>query len=390
MKKPLLFALAFVIALPALADLDANGYYRVQNAFTKRYALLKDDKGSVDVGSTSADVAALELYAGSMATLSDPSSVFYVSKAPTGNNRYDIAGQGTSVHSFMNVYIDILPVRKPYDGQNCYYIYYTDSGVTRYLGDIWDDLNDSKGMASVNAVGDDRKWYFDPIDADSDQYFGIAPTVNTQGKYYYPLYAAFPFSACSSGMKFYTITEIDKRGAVIYKEITGTVPASTPVIVECSYPDVWDNKLNLGGTPEAGAASGNLLKGVYFNNPLPLHYNRVAYDRETMRVLGSIDGRLAFVESDIDFLPANQAYLLLDNPDQYPMPYFLFMTEEERDERFGPEMSVDSIPVSSSVDVYSLDGRLVKEGILKEDVPSLGKGLYILRSGGVSEKLVVR
>lgn len=390
MKKPLLFALAFAIALPALADLGGNGYYRVQNAFTKRYVYLRDNTGYIDKLGTTADVSALYLYSGHALAVSDPASVFYVSKAPSGTFKYDIAGQGTSINSLLDLYLDIMPVNKPYDGQTCYYMYGTMSGMTKYLGDVWSDLSDPEGMASVDAKRDDRKWYFDPIDADSDQYFGIAPTVNTGGKYYFPLYAAFPFSACSSGMKFYTIAEIDKRGAVIYKEITGTVPASTPVIVECSYPDVWDNKLNLGGTPEAGAASGNLLKGVYFDYSLPSHYNRVAYDKETMRVLGSIDGRPAFVEGDIDFLPANQAYLLLDNPDQYSMPYFLFMTEEERDDRFGPENSVDGIPVSSSVDVYSLDGRLVKGGILKEDVPSLGKGLYILRSGGVSEKLIVR
>lgn len=386
MKKLLLYAITLAVAFPALAELEGNGYYRVQNAYTKRYCYLRDNRGSYDKVTTTADVAALHLYKGLDRAISDPSSVFYVSKAPTGEYKYDIAGQGTSIHSFMDMYLDIRPDRKPYDGIPCYNIYATDSGVVRYLGDVRGDMNNEKGMASVDAIGDDRKWYFDPLNAETDQYFGILPTVEANDRYYYPLYAAFPFSAYSEGVKFYVIDKIDARGAAVLKEITGTVPASTPVIVECSSPYVWGNKLNVGGTAVSGVASGNLLKGVYFDNSSVTHYNRTAYNKQTMRLLGVKDGHLAFVEGNIDFLPANQAYLQLTAVDQYATQDFVVMTPEQYDET----MAVSVIPVSSTVDVYGLDGCLVKSGILKEDVPSLGKGLYILRSGNITEKLIVR
>ena len=48
--------------MPLFADLNGNGYYRVQSAYTKRYAYLTDNKGSYNIPTTSADVGALELF----------------------------------------------------------------------------------------------------------------------------------------------------------------------------------------------------------------------------------------------------------------------------------------------------------------------------------------
>lgn len=78
MKKILLLAIVAFSALSSLAELSGNGYYRLQNALTKRYTYLMDNKGSVDVATSSADVGALELYTGFLRASSDPATVFYL------------------------------------------------------------------------------------------------------------------------------------------------------------------------------------------------------------------------------------------------------------------------------------------------------------------------
>lgn len=392
MNKLLLFATTALLASSALAELPSDGYYRVQNAYTKRFAYLLDDKGTID--DATIDVRALQLYKESPELYSDPASVFYIQHATSNPNNYDIYAQGTSIHGFLNRYIQIVEVRTPYDGRDAYFLYGTDSGVAKYLGDIRSDMDDELGLASSEAKGDDRKWYFDAIDATSDMYFGVAPSLEADGKFYYPFFAGFPFSAYSDGLKFYTITDLDKRGGAIISEIKGTVPAGTPVIVECGSKEVSGNRLVIGGNADAGAGAGNLLKGVYFNNPSFNHNNQTPFDKESMRLLGIKDGKLAFVEGDIDFLPRNQAYLQLTDPDLYAVKDFLVITEEERETL--PEIPDDPgdvvgiIAASSVVDVYSLDGSLVKAGLYKSDVNALGKGLYILRSGSSTEKCIVR
>ena len=388
MKKLLLYSFAAIFATSALAELPADGYYRVQNAYTKRYVYLMDNKGSVNTTSTTVDVGALELYKDLSDLNTDPADIFYIQKAPSGKYSFDVYGQGTSVYGFLNRYLEIIEDRRPYDGRTAFMLHGTDSGVSKYVGDLWKNMDDNKGLASSECVGDDRKWYFDPVDASTDQYFGIAPTQESDGKYFYPLYAGFPVSAYSSGIKFYVVEEIDPRGAAVINEVNGIVPAGMPVIVECSSSSSADNRLNVGPFGEGENVKTNLLNGVYFdNNERDHHWNRTRFNKETMRVLGVKDGRLAFVESDLEYLPRNQAYLQLTDASQYGVKDFIVMTEEQRDAELG---SVSVIPDVMEVDVYTVDGRLVKSGVAKKDVSSLGKGLYILRGAGISEKLIVR
>ena len=387
MKKLLLYSIAALIAAPALAELPADGYYRVQSAYTKRYAYLLDNKGSINVGSTSVDVGALKLYKETPEMFSDPATVFYVEHSSTGKYKYDISGQGTSVYKFLDQYLDIMETRKPYEGREAFLLSGTDSGaVTKYIGDIWTDLSSASGLASSEAQGDYRNWYLNPISADSEQYFGAAPTVEAAGKYYCPMFAGFPMSAYSEGIRFYVVKEIDSRGVAVIEEVKGTLPAATPVIIECSSDKTTDNRLNVGGDSQS-AVGVNCLKGVYFNiDDNGRHVNRTPFNKQTMRVLGLKDGKPAFVEGDFDYVPRNQAYLQLTNPNDYAVKNFVLMTEEQRDAELG---AVSLIPESTVVDVYTPDGRLVKAGIAKEEVGQLGRGLYILRGAGVSEKVIV-
>ncbi len=387
MKKLLLLSLSALMALPAIAELEGNGYYRVQNALTKRYAYLMDDKGSYSVANSTADVGALLLYLDTERVLSDPAAVFFIEAAPQGNGYYDIAGQGTSIYTFMKEYLSIYQDRKEFDGQVTYSIYATKDGVVKYIGDGWNDPNDDEGLATVDATGDATRWYINPIEANSDQYFGVKPTVEAEGSYYAPMFAAFPFSAYDEGFEFYTISEVDPRGAAIINKVDGTVPGATPVVIKCPTARPTDNRLNIGGS---GSNVGtNMLKGVYFDNPLNnQHYNRTPFNKETMRVLGkAADGRVAYVRANYQFIPRNQAYLQLTDPASYLVDEFILMTDEQRHEELD---AVAIIPANETVSVYSLDGRLLKSGIAKSEVASLGKGLYILKGAGATEKIIVR
>lgn len=386
MNRLLLFVLVAFMGLSAYADLGDNGYYRVQNALTKRYAYLLDNTGSYSAGSTTADVGALELHKDILRKYSDPSSILLIEKAPVSGSFYNIAAQGTSIYGFLGEYIKLYK-DKEYDGLQTYYAYASKSGLVKYLGDIRSDMEEEKGLPSVDAKGDERLWYIHPMDAEGEEYFGIAPTLTANGKYYYPFFADFPFSAKSDGMKFYFIKNIDARGAVVIDEIEGVVPASTPVIVECSNPLATDNRLDILYNPAVAEVKGNLLKGVYFDNPDKRHFNRTPFDKASMRILGVKDGKLTFESSDLEFIPRNQAYLQLTDASQYDTADFTLMTAEEFEEEYN---AVAVIPVSAKVDVFSLDGRLLKAGIAKEDVSSLGKGLYIVKNGVISEKIIVR
>lgn len=330
MKKILLFALLLLSVVPAFAEFNGSGYYRTQNATSGRYAYLLDNTGSYDTHTSSADVLALALYSGFLRASSDPASVFYYTLVSEdtrkGISTIDIAGQGTSIHKFLDAYMKMMKY-KNIDGKMSYLLYGEKGGLVKYLGDISSSALAEEGYPSIDAQGSDRYWWVDPLsDASSASYFGIAPTLTAGGKYYYPLYAGFDFNAYSSGVKFHIISKVE-NGVAVIKPVSGVIPAATPVIVECSKPLATDNRLNIGPSGSKADVSGNKLGGVYFDNPLPTHYNRTKFDKNTMRILTVKDGKLAFyTPSDLDFLPRNQAYLKVPSGTEKDVKV---MTEDE-------------------------------------------------------------
>lgn len=293
--------LVAVSLLPFAADAQslANGYYRVVNYKTNRYVYLRDDKSWVNAGATDIELGAIQLWRGFDMAASDAATVMYFQYAGTGS-QYDIQAQGTGVHAFTDMYVSLRAV------DDAFYIYGTNSGLTKYLGDARAN-NTDEGVMSSGASGDYRKWYIKPITANGDNYFGVKPTVSVGGKHYKPFFAAFPFSTYSTGMKVYCIKTVG-YGMAVLSEITGTVPAGTPVLIECSKNSAADNRLQIGGN--GSAVSGNLLGGVYFCNTSTSHKNLTPYNANTMRVLGvTADGSLGFITSNITNLPANESYL---------------------------------------------------------------------------------
>ena len=338
MKKFLLsLSVAAAAVVPSVAQLGGDGYYRVQNAITQRYIYITDNKGKIDVGTTSVDVLAIQLWKNADKAISDPATVLYIKKEPSSRNDYDITAQGTGIYQIISRYVTLLR-----NSDGTYMAYGRSSGAVKYLADA-ESSNKDEGAMSTEVRDDRRKWYIKPITTTGDNYFGVKPTVNAGGKYYMPFYASFPFSAHSSGVKVYTISECG-YGMAVAEPVNGTVPAATPCYIECSSSAPASNRLNIGGS--AQAISRNMLGGVYFENYLPTHLNLTRYDKNTMRVLGTLaDGKLGFVTANIEYLPANQSYLKV--PAGSPASIRI-VTKAEYD------AAVNALPKSVALDATSL------------------------------------
>lgn len=308
MKRIKLLFFSVVCAVSVHAQLKGDGYYRVQNEKTLRYITVVDNRGSVNSQTTDADLNALRTVMDFKRVVSDPASVVYVKKMTKG---YDLQSQGMDTYAMINRELMVLDLE---DGT--YAAYATESGMTKYLCDVipnWMMTEEEKIYGSVTTNSpESRYWYIKPVKSDDGYYFGITPDITVGGSYYKSFYAMFPFSFASSGMKAYYVTKVDAdRGCVVVKELSGTVPAATPLIVKCTSAQPANNKLNLLSLT-GSAPAGNLLKGVYFCNPdAGKHTNVVEYNATTMRILGkAADGSLAFVrQSGLKYIPANTAYL---------------------------------------------------------------------------------
>ena len=332
MKKTLFAFLTLLLSATSLKAAEpvgvysTDGYYRVQNFGSERYAYVSDNTDNSDIARNIFDLAALQLWKDMSRAISDPGSIIYIEQH--GTDHYDLRAQGTGVYSMVGMYVNVKPSSSPaYKSLGLYEVSATGTfgGVTatKYLGD-GEQSEVADGVMTVNGTGKYRQWAVYPVSAtDETNYFGITPSVTVGDKHYYPFYAAFPFSFHSSGMKAYTITKVDAAmGMAILSEIEGTVPAKTPVLIECSSTEPTNNRLNLLVSSPVAPAD-NLLRGVYFcNNKRPKSQDALTqFDANTMRVLGvTADGRLGFVSQSASnlktfsnkqgsYIPANQAYL---------------------------------------------------------------------------------
>ena len=311
MKRIQLLLLTLIFTLAAQAQI-ANGYYRVKSSKQERYARVLDNRGSINLQTTDADMGALCTQRSWDIVVSDPGSVIYIKKMTEG---YDLQSQGTGSYSIIS-----YEVRAKDMGDGKYWCYASKAGMVKYLADeqitfLSSEEEKERGCLVTNigpSQGEYLDWDVIPVSSTGDNYFGLAPTVSARGSYYQTFYAAFPFTFSSAGMEAYYVDGINEStGKVHIKEITGGVPASTPVIVKCSAQNAAGNKLNVGAST-SGSASGNKLTGVYFCYPdAGNHTNVKVYDPATMRVLGTAsDGSLAFVkDTNLKYIPSNTAYI---------------------------------------------------------------------------------
>ena len=311
MKKTLsIMLLSVCCALNAQAQL-ARGYYRVQNTYTNRYISIEDNNPEHYPVSNSGSVTmtGIKTYKPGVKVSTSPSTIIYVYNV--GGNQYDMEGQGSSIHYLTGgrTYIN-LEIQS--DGS--YQAYGSYAKVKLYLKDD-SDPDAAEAYLKPNSKSEKAmNWWAKPVDT-GNEYLGILPDVEVGGKYYGTIYASFPFRLVSSGMKAYCVTSAGGSGFSC-QEITGDIPASTPVIIECASNNPANNMiLPVETDPTLGCT--NLLYGVYCDR-VSSRYTEATYYTDYFRTIGTSGGKLAFVKAtsadltEGKFLRANKAYLMVD------------------------------------------------------------------------------
>lgn len=418
MKKLFTFiTLAFAGAISAFSQ-PAEGYYRVKNAQTNRYVSIVNDKidnanrASLERGG-SGNVFALRMK-DQAEVISDPGSIIYLS--PASEKEYILEGQGMNTYQLSKLYLTIFTgTEYRADGvavgstlSGAYWMHGTASGVRRYMFDTvtkvdidynW-DTNKVKGYACMEAAGVSKgvdakaNWYFNPID-NVNEYLGLTPEVEADGKYYTTIYCSFPIKV-GEGMKVWTIKEYTKNNnlaeaAQIVEVEDGIVPANTAVIIECKSKDPADNKVTLLTAAEvSGKKLTTVLEGRYFsyiprasdglgeNTNMAELKDALPYTPAQMRVLGSVDGKLSLVKPSEN---GKDKQLVVTNSNKYMLPNKAFLwfanlpevitltTEALSIRTFGQEKAQDT-------DIYNLQGQKVADkGTSVDELP---RGLYII------------
>ena len=339
MKKAILYSLLICFSLAAHAQLNGDGFYRVQNTTTGRYVKVSDNRGELNYTAATADLGAIRTIRDFENVVSDPGTIIYIEQTVKGDDpRYDLKAQGTGVYSIIGHYVQIKETRKG----GTYKAFATAYGQTAYIAD---EYYMPGGEFEVIGVLDPKEtktqeWWIKPVNQEDNMYFGVTPEWNDGSNNYSTLYASFPFSFQSEGMKAYYVSTIDsKHGIAVWKEVEGDIPASMPVIISCKGENPANNRLNIH-TSNAKPASDNLLRGIYFDLEKGTHANRTPYDPTTMRVFGQLaDGTPGFKKADISYVPANTAYLPVpaNAPDELKL-----MTPSEYEAFLG---SIDTITI---------------------------------------------
>lgn len=384
MKKIIFLLCLISLSIYSYAQLNGDGYYRVQNYGSHRYAYLCDRTGYINYGTQNADIGAIQLWSGLERTYDDPASIIYVKNV--GGDRYDLQAQGTGLYDIIGHYVQIQV-----SGNNQYYVYASSSGITKYLSDS--RTNDKEeGVPSFDGKGNYRLWSVFSVN-ENDNYLGITPTITAEGKHYTSFYASFPFRKISSGLKVYYIKHVDANAAVaVMEEVTADIiPGGMPLIVECPSTTSVGNKI-MPVTGGGAALSNNLLHGVYFCNPDRVSdYVGTPFDKTTMRALTILpNGKIGFDASPANLttieikykpyqcLPANTAYLAVsaDTPTELRM-----LTQAEY-EAYLRTLGVDNVNANKEIQtIYTLDGR---------EVNGLQRGVNIIRSTDGSIKKILK
>lgn len=382
-------SLMMLCALPGMAQLNGTGFYRFRNAAnTSDYISLANDKfnfttcigtacGGLSQASSAAGQARALACVGKYletdihmiddADLIHPGAVIYAKKRNTNssNYEYNLIGQGTSlltlttgtypgtvVLEFEDRYITINKVSG--SGANTLYtasielksstyvflVGYPNLGVRYFVDNNGTfDINESNSAANA-------KWYIEPV-----THFNVAPEVEFNGKYYTTIKVPYAFKLSGSVEKAYTITAVNNR-VLEYNEIAvtgGTVPAATPVVLECGSANPADCQLIPTGAPEFTApdvsvradapkatdvttpTDDNLLAGTYYCNqdgtmtyPKPSgtgsfnanHFTAVTNNHYVLGITAS--GKLGFVKATGTAMPANKAWLILNAEAEFP------------------------------------------------------------------------
>ena len=309
MKKLLsLLAFAAVYTLNTSAQI-AEGFYHVQNAYTGRYISIEDNNPNnypINTKAGTVNMAGIRTLKNMSRVSTSPSTVIYVKNI--SGNKYDLEGQGTSLYKISSnrLYIILDPQSDgSYKAKTSKY-----EGVELTISDGTDKDKDEDFLR--NKAPESSYWKALPIN-NSDQYIGIKPDVQTNDGYYGTIFAGFAFKLASGGMKAYYINSAGGSQFSLKEYTDEIIPANMPVIIKCSSNDPASNKI----TPVASGGknpSDNKLGGVYCACLVSKHLNAKLFDPTSMRLIGTDNGKLAFVKNPTNlvegkYLPANKAYL---------------------------------------------------------------------------------
>ena len=162
MKRLALFSLVLFVVNYVFAQYNGAGYYRVQNKVTERYIRVIDNKGSVNLATTDADLGALETKKHFENVVSDPASIIYITEAGSG---YDFKAQGTSAYSIIGYYVKLYK-----NSNGTYRAYAENSGMVKYLCD--ENTTYDEGVVLTNSTKT-RDWYIKPVNQTDGLYFAF-------------------------------------------------------------------------------------------------------------------------------------------------------------------------------------------------------------------------
>jgi len=416
------------MAFPLFAQNGYNGagYYRIQNrGEAGRYISIENDKVSEESKqisfaggkSVSANIEALRTVKNKDY---NPGTIIYVSGNTSGltleaqgmntdellqkfgysGYKLKMSGRGELNTSYSGYQIDLID-------------FGYDTPVNRPEFCAVATLN----FISTNSIGSYALWDFRKID-NENEYFAINPDITIQigqneYKYYTTLFTRFAYQL-PEGMKAYYIDQHNydtnhiKEPIAELKEIPdGKVPAATPVIIKCSSSNVADNKVTLL-TETLSPITGNELKGRVFSfvptkNEDQGMKNALEFNKNSMRVIGFLDGELSLVndanstysnstalisyssssEPSKKYIPANKVYLPISSSDATATANGIKL------------LLPDEYAVATSITTVMSEDNTTKEGIytlagvkVKEDnnTNNLPKGIYIIKG----KKQVIR
>lgn len=403
MKKTILTCAISLIASHLFAQ-SYPGFYRIQNkGAAGRYISIQNTKVSDEAKSinyssgTSVNTAveALQLIRAKDKD-SDAGTILYITGS---NNGLTLEAQGMNTQKLLNNLnqgdLKLLKGSKGelYTSVSGYSIYLLDYGFTYPA-----TMTSTCGVATSSWITkeletDERNyalWTLKKID-NVKEFFGVKPSEGIQigNKYYTTLYTAFAYQL-PENMKAFYIDQYNYSGTPIaeLKEITDKkIPALTPVIIECYSNNASDNKVVLL-EEELNPISGNKLKGNVFcyipqGNEDPKLKNALEYKNSTMRVLASVNGKLAFVADNNSaliskngnkYIPANKAYLPIKADYNTATANGIYLLPPDE---YAVAASINKVATNEpgKRGIYTLTGVKVKEDDNTEDLPN---GIYII------------
>ena len=282
----------------------------------------------------------------------DLSSVIYAKKRTIYEDdyEYNLIGQGTSlltlttgtypgniVLEFKNLYVSLNAVSG--SGANTLY---TASIPLKASNNSMADLGiryfvDEGGQfdTDVSSVASQAKarWFVEPV-----KHFNVLPEVELNGKYFTTVKAPFAFTLSGQVEKAYKITA-NNSGILTFEEISGAIPAGTPVLLQCGSPNAADCQLMPTGEPVftapdvslttgapaatdvTTATADNLLAGTYYCNTdgtitmaksggtFSYNGNHITAASGKFVIGKNADGKLGFIPATGTAMPANKAWL---------------------------------------------------------------------------------